>query len=439
MSAVFRLTLLLMSLLSSSLVLAHPFKLEAQISHKKIWSSGRTKAYLKVALTGLELKTQRAPVNIAIVIDRSGSMSGERLKQAKQAAKLAVGMLQADDIVSLVTYSSTAQVVVPATKVGSGEMIISAIDGITSNGSTALYAGAQLGGEEVKKFLDAESINRVILLSDGLANIGPSEPTELAELGKELARSGMSVSTIGLGLGYNEDLMVQLAGASDGNHAFVEHPEQLAQIVSLELHDALAVVARDVDIELTFPAGMRPVRALGRSATFDGQVVKSHIKDLITRVERYVLIEVELSSDQPSNDFTFAQVKLDYKDTEGQKRRRETTVTTSRAQSAEEMDQSAVSHVMENVVELIAREQQSLAIILKDKGEDEKAAKLIRDTNEYLRQSAIQFESEELKAMEKRGREDEAVIRKKGKGTAWTRSRKKMRHEAYRSDQQMGY
>lgn len=428
-----------LSLLSTS-VFALPFQLKTELSHKNIMvNDASATAYIKVALTGLELDQDRPPLNVALVIDRSGSMRGQRLVHAKKAAKLALEMLKPDDILSLIAYESKAEILLPATKVGDGSMARKQIENLRANGSTALYAGTELGGHEVVKFIDKENVNRVILLSDGIANIGPSSPQDLAKLGAKLAGQGIAVSTIGLGLGYNEDLMARLADSSDGNHSFVEHANQLANIMSLELNDALAVVAQNVDIQLTFPKGIRPVKALGRTAKFDGQVVTSKIKQLITGTERFVLIEVEADKAINLDDTPFAQVQVKYRSNAGEDGEATQLVQAKSAKTKADMEQSAQTTVMESVVELIAREQQNLAIKLKDEGQDDKAAQIMNKNSVYLQSNASRYRSKKLKSMETRSKEDQAIIKRKGKGKDWSRTRKSMRKRGYSSKAQMSF
>ena len=136
-------------------------------------------------------------------------------------------------------------------------------------------------------------MNRVVLISDGLANVGPSSPAEVGELGRQLAGKGISVTTIGLGLDYNEDLMQRLAAASDGNHAFVESPRQLADIFDKEFGDALSIAAQDVTIIIECRAGFKPTRVLGREADISGSTIKLKLNQLQADNERYVVIEME--------------------------------------------------------------------------------------------------------------------------------------------------
>jgi Ca-activated chloride channel family protein len=431
-------TVLLTTVVSAS-VFAHPFTLKSLSSHQQVWTGKKQTVHLKIAVTGNQLKNDRPPVNVALVIDRSGSMGGQRIQQAKQAALMAIDMLRPDDIVSLVAYDNDAEVLIPATKLGDGTMIRKGINELRVNGSTALYAGTQLGGNEALKFFNKNQVNRVILLSDGIANVGPSSSQELAQLGAQLAGKGISVSTIGLGLGYNEDLMARLADASDGNHSFVEHPNQLARLMSLELNDALAVVAQDLEIKITFPEGVRPVRALGREADFEGQIVTSKIKDVVSGAERFVLIEAELNAGLFEKDFKIAQVHVSYRDRSGEQNKLEDEVSVKYATSSNEMKASTQAKVMESVVELVAREQQEMAIKLKDEGKDQEALKLVQSSNAYLEDNAKRYKSNKLKKMRSRGAENEKVIGEKGKSADWNRTRKQMRQDAYSSQAQMAF
>ena len=147
--------------------------------------------YIRISLTGFELPESdvRPPVNVAIVIDNSGSMNGSKIVQARQAAIAAVERLSDHDIVSVVLYNSSVQVLVPATRATDREQIIRKIESVRAGGDTALFAGVSKGAAEVRKFLDEKSVNRVILLSDGRANVGPAKSTRTRTT-RPLARQG---------------------------------------------------------------------------------------------------------------------------------------------------------------------------------------------------------------------------------------------------------
>ena len=173
------------------------------------------------AIAGKE-KSRRTPLNLAVVLDKSGSMTGAKLEKTKQAAMQLVDRLAPNDIFSLVIFSDTAQVLLPAQKVEDKDALKEKIQSIEANGSTALYAGVKMGADQIQEYFSSKRINRVILLSDGLANVGPSSPRQLRLLGSDLAERGISVTTIGVGDDYNEDLMAGLAEASDANYYYVQ-------------------------------------------------------------------------------------------------------------------------------------------------------------------------------------------------------------------------
>jgi len=170
-------------------------KLDVSMAQPTLLAEKKQMAYLKVGLTGFKMspESDRAPINVALVLDKSGSMSGTKLAKAKEAACLAVRGLDSQDIVSIVTYDSTVEVLVPATKLTDKEAVCSKISRIESGGSTALFAGISKGAAELRKFLDRDRVNRVILLSDGLANVGPQTPGELGDLGASLRANGSAV------------------------------------------------------------------------------------------------------------------------------------------------------------------------------------------------------------------------------------------------------
>jgi Ca-activated chloride channel family protein len=147
---------------------------------------------LKIGLQGLALTgaEQRPPVNLSIVLDKSGSMAGDKLDKAKTAALHLLDRLRPDDLVSVIAYDSGVRVLVPTTRVADRHRISSAILGLDASGSTALFAGVSKGIGEVRRYLRGNQVNRVILLSDGQANVGPASPNALGRLGAACAKEG---------------------------------------------------------------------------------------------------------------------------------------------------------------------------------------------------------------------------------------------------------
>jgi Ca-activated chloride channel family protein len=205
-----------LSLSTSAVPQASQVALSVAVSNPVLKSDQKQTAFLKVGLEGFRMPvtSKRVAVNVALVLDKSGSMNGRKIEEAKQAAIQAIRRLDANDIVSVVVYDSTVEVLVPATKLTDKDFVCKKIAQIQPGGRTALFAGVSKAAAELRKFIDRERVNRIVLLSDGLANIGPRAPSELGSLGASLKKENISVTAMGLGLDYNEDLMVQLAATA---------------------------------------------------------------------------------------------------------------------------------------------------------------------------------------------------------------------------------
>ena len=309
---------------------AESVRLRVDVDRTVLPSDAVERAIIKIGLDGVRMPRHghRPPVNLAIVIDRSGSMAGDKIAKAREAAIEGVRRLAPDDIASLVVYDTNVQTLVPAQRVGDGRRLEQAIRGIEVGGNTALHGGVTRGAAEVRRNMeDRRFINRVILLSDGLANVGPSSPEELGRLGTSLMKEGISVTTIGLGLGFNEDLMTRLAQRSDGNTYFVEHSGDLPRIFAAELGDVLNVVARRVVIEIEFPVGVRPLNFVGRDGIIRGQRAELTLNQLYGGQEKFALVEVEVSPSRSGAEIEIARARVSYEDAVSQ---RATTLTAKR-------------------------------------------------------------------------------------------------------------
>jgi Ca-activated chloride channel family protein len=328
---------------------------------------------------------KRAPVNLAIVLDKSGSMSGQKIDQARRAAIDALRLLDSNDIVSVVTYDTIVSVLVPATKMSDRESVEKAIRSIQADGSTALYDGVSKGAAELRKFFDKERVNRIVLLSDGLANSGPSSPAELAALGASLSKENISVSTLGLGLGYNEDLMVQLAQKSGGNHHFIENATELADVFRGEFEDVLSVVAQEVAMKVRIPEGIRPVRVLGNDAEINGQQIVTRLAQIYSRQKKVVVIEVELPASEVNSTRELADVSISYANMKtGVTDQLSSSSSVRFSSSKDEVEKSLNKSVLADVVALVSSENNKLATKYLDEGNLEMSRKVLRDNVEYL-------------------------------------------------------
>lgn len=389
--------------------------------------------FLKVGLTGERSAAGRAPVNLALVIDRSGSMSGGKMEQAKEAAIAALDMLGIEDIVSVVAYDSVVEVLVPATKMRDRQAMVAAIRALQPRGSTALFGGVAKGAEELRKFLAPNRVNRVILLSDGLANVGPQRPTDLAELGAALRKEGIAVTTLGLGLDYNEDLMSELARRSDGNHSFVEEATDLVAYFRSELGDVLSVVAQDVTVVIRCAPGVRPVRLIGREGEIVGSVVTAALNQLYGEQEKYLLLELEVAAGTSGQARDIAAVSASYLALpSGLKRTLSSTASVRFSASKEEVAAKVDRGVAVNSTLLIASERNKAALALRDDGRVEDARSLLKENQAYLVENAGRYESKELLSYGSSQSADAEGL----DAAKWASTRKGMRDKQFKNEQQ---
>lgn len=398
-------------------------RLDMSLAHPTLNASEKMTTYLKVGLTGFELESdrERPPVNVAIVLDKSGSMSGEKIVQARDATIQGLRRLGSRDIASVVAYDTNIDVTLPATKLTSMDDAISKVRAIESGGRTALFAGVSRGVGELRKFLDEDRVNRVVLLSDGKANVGPSSPAELGALGGSLTEEGISVSTIGLGLDYNEDLMVQLADRSDGNHYFVESASQLGEIFDREFGDTLSVVAQEVSVTIRLSPGARPVRGLGRDVDIAGQTVRGDISQIYSGQEQYLLLEIEVDPKALGEDRQIASAEVVYANMATNTEDRLSARVSARLSELDDEIEAAVNKdVLVASVMQIAVGSNERAIELRDKGMIEEAERLLLQNRDYLYDNYGALEDESLRRYGEANGASASNLR----GGDWVRQRK---------------
>ncbi len=207
-------------------------------------------------------ESPRRNLNLSLAIDRSGSMAGSPLHHALKAAESIVDRLSANDTFSIVTYDDTVDTVVPPQSVTDRAALKSAIRRVRAGGLTNLSGGWLKGCEHIKTNLDPQRINRVLLLTDGHANVGIYDPTVLTTTSAQKAEAGITTTTLGFGEGFNEDLLIGMARAAKGNFYFIQSMDEASEVFGIELESLRAVVGQNLTMAIELAPGVSLVDTL---------------------------------------------------------------------------------------------------------------------------------------------------------------------------------
>ncbi|HVK88487.1 MAG TPA: von Willebrand factor type A domain-containing protein [Kofleriaceae bacterium] len=209
---------------------------------------------------------ERKPAHLVFLVDVSGSMySPDKLPLAKRSLRILVDNLHDGDTVAMVTYAGRTRVVLPPTGVDQRGRILAAIEDLSASGSTAMGDGIKLAYAQAAKRLTPDSISRVIVLSDGDANVGSTKHEEILKTIEGNVKQGVTLSTIGFGMGnYKDELMEQLANKGNGNNFYIDGLSAAKRVFQEQLGATLEVVAKDVKLQVDFdPAQVKRYRLIG--------------------------------------------------------------------------------------------------------------------------------------------------------------------------------
>ena len=295
-----------------------------QLTHewnKNYWpTGGAEKAFLLLELNGAtNLRTDRAPMNVSLVLDRSGSMSGAPLAFSKRACQYVTDQMGQGDTLSLVAFDDEVTTIFQPQNVTHKDLMKNQIESIQTGGSTNLSGGMLQGIQYVMQGKREGSINRVILLSDGHANEGITDQAKLQSIVKEFHGIGAGVTTMGVGDGFDEELMEGIADSGGGNFYFIEKPEDIPGIFSKELEGLLAIVAQNVHLTIRPSTHTEITHIYGYKADEIVNGLHLNLGDVFDQEVKSILIELRLHP-HSAGMHEVAQLKWDYVDvTEGAK------------------------------------------------------------------------------------------------------------------------
>jgi Ca-activated chloride channel family protein len=278
-------------------------KLEGSLSNAFVRTGDGQKLSLLMDLTAKDVGSDaRSRMAVAIVIDRSGSMAGDKIQKARQASKQFVARLTDEDEIAIVTYSSDYSVDLPLTTIkGQRNRIDRVIDEILDGGGTDIGAGLQAGLSALKG-AHKDAVKRLLLVSDGNANQGITDSGSLASIAKRGHQDGITVSTLGVGVDFNEDLLGQMAQGAGGGYYYARDPEAIASAFDKELTGLTKLAARNVEVGLELAPNVSISEVYGyRTENRRGRIVIP-VGDMAGGERRRVMVQLELSGSEGKID-----------------------------------------------------------------------------------------------------------------------------------------
>lgn len=259
---------------------------------------------------------KRGPVHVALVVDRSGSMSGKPLAEAKRCARMVVDGLQPGDMATVVAYDNSVDCLTGLLGMDERDTLRRAIDSISEGGCTNLHGGWLAGAEALAPHTDPKILSRVILLSDGCANRGITDIGQVCDQVAQLAEAGVTTSTYGLGHGFNEALMTAMADAGRGNAYYGQTADDLADPFQEELALMGALCAREVELVVDTAEG---VGAKVLNGYRQGARGGWRLPDVAYEGEAWALVQltVDASKANPGEVLDLVMVRLAWRDLDG--------------------------------------------------------------------------------------------------------------------------
>lgn len=281
-------------------------------------TGGSQVAYVLVEAKPTEMVAQvRMPLNFAIVLDRSGSMKGAKLNAVKQAVQMIIDQMADNDYISVIAFDDTVQIIVPAQPAMDKMGIKMAVERIRDGGGTTMSLGMSTGLNELRKYYSPGTVNRMVLLTDGVTYGDTDRCRALAD---DAARQGIVVKTLGIGADWDEDLLDNIGRRSGGTESeFIRQPGDALHMFQQQFQSAAAVAVRNAQMVLHLSAGITPKKAvkvlpqisdLGPSVLSDRQVVIP-LGDLEKDNSQAVLYELMIEP-KPAGVFRIAVAELTY-------------------------------------------------------------------------------------------------------------------------------
>jgi Ca-activated chloride channel family protein len=255
----------------------------------------------------------RLPLNICLIIDRSGSMEGEPLEYVKRACGYVVDLLEPNDVLSIVAFEEQVDVIMPARRVVNKALIKEHINRLEPGNTTNLYDGIAAGASQIASLYSGGYVNRALLFTDGEPTAGIKDFSSIVAFVGEQKSRGITVTALGFGSEYNEELLAGIARRAGGNYYYITRPELIPEVFRKELETLMTVVARNLRLAINLSRWVQLRQVYGRLPTFGQRTAEVTLPDVERGSVESALCELELGP-RPAGVYRIAKLELSYDD-----------------------------------------------------------------------------------------------------------------------------
>jgi Ca-activated chloride channel family protein len=284
----------------------------AENSYALATANTRQHVLVKMIGSGMAMGA-RMPLNLCLILDRSGSMEGPPMDYMKRACSYVVDLLEPNDVLSIVAFTDQAEVVMPARRVVNKALIKQHIDMLQVGNTTDLYGGIQVGANQIASLSSPGYVNRALLFTDGEPTAGNKDFASIVGQVAEQKTRGITITALGFGMEYNEELLASIAKRSGGNYYYITRPELIPEIFRKELETLMNVVARNVKMRVHLSRWVQARQIYNKLPTFGNRSAEVTLADLERGQTQTAIVELELGN-RPGGKYRVAKVEIAYDD-----------------------------------------------------------------------------------------------------------------------------
>jgi Ca-activated chloride channel family protein len=295
---------------------AASFSLECRPENGALMATEASRNHLLVQwrASGIASGGPRMPLNLALAIDRSGSMEGDPLKYAQQACAHIIDLLEPTDVLTIVTFAEDVDVLVPARRVVNRDMLKQHVQRIMPGNTTNLYDGMVVAANQVASVANPGMVNRVLLLTDGEPTAGIKDFQSIVGQAAEQKSRGITVTALGFGPEYNEELLAGIARRSAGNYYYISRPDLIPEVFRSELMTLMRLAARNAKLRIRPSKWNRVRQVYGHKLSFLPDGVEVEISDLEQGSALTLLAEMDFGP-RPTGEYRGATVEVEFEST----------------------------------------------------------------------------------------------------------------------------